>query len=77
VWWPYWKVADVLTLTQAAKSGREMRVAAQNMGDTETQVRKLAAKYLSEAEDIESKESDGQHEQPYSGGLSSLEKTYR
>jgi hypothetical protein len=36
---------------------------AQNMGDTETQValRKLAAQYLAEAEDIESKESGGQN----------------
>jgi hypothetical protein len=36
---------------------------AQNMGDTETQValRKLAAEYVAEAEDIESKESGGQH----------------
>jgi hypothetical protein len=50
---------------------------AQNMGDTETQVklRKLAAQYLAEAEDIESEESGGQL--AYSGGLSSLEKTYR
>ena len=36
---------------------------AQNMGDTETQIalRKLAAQYLAEAKDIESKESGGQH----------------
>jgi hypothetical protein len=33
------------------------------MGDTETQValRKLAAEYVAEAEDIESNESGGQH----------------
>ena len=36
---------------------------AQNIGDSETQVRlrKLAAEYVAEAEDIESKESGGQH----------------
>jgi hypothetical protein len=36
---------------------------AQNMGDTETQIalRKLAAQYLAEAKDIESKESGDQH----------------
>ena len=36
---------------------------AQNMGDSETQVRlrKLAAKYVVQADEIESKESRGQH----------------
>ena len=59
---------------------------AQNMGDSETQVRlrKLAAEYLAEADDIESTESggpDGRADErisrPYAGGFSSLEKTYR
>ena len=56
---------------------------AKNISDDETQValRKLAAQYVAEADNIESEESGGQAalagSLPYSGGFSSVEKTYR
>jgi hypothetical protein len=67
---PYGSVADLLERSPMSRRSIYLRDEAakcewhaQNIGDDETQVtlRELAARYVTEANDIESKEQGGQH----------------